>query len=255
MTGCARSPLLPAGIPVAGETRHEILTSLASRGSAVTSFRALARTRIDARGERHLFRQIFAFERPDRVRVEALPLSGAWSLSLFVARGGKAVFLDPGAKTARTGPVSLEFVEQALGLPLSTGELMALLVGAPTLAGSGAERAEVQEGADGALLVRLSPTFIWELEGGSLRPRRVFLVDPWRERPRAILEFEQYTTVAGLDLPAAVRVELPGQGAVVKLTFSSFTINRPLPGDLFRAEIPAEFTRIESDVGATPAGH
>jgi hypothetical protein len=115
--GCAT-----ASLPPPAATRE--------RARAAASYSAALRVSLKGPGVRVRTRALVAFERPDALRVEIPGPTGARLVA--VTRDGELAAVFPGERAVYRGAATAADLEALLGVPLTPGEVMDLLVGAPS---------------------------------------------------------------------------------------------------------------------------
>lgn len=127
MAGCYRAgyvgPFKPSGAALAPGAAAAILGPASSQ---LASFRALYRARIDSGNRTSTLRYGLAFKYPNRLKLDVLPLNGAYALASLVDDGRGVIYREGGKRTEEFSD-SREAILKYFGLPLSSTEAAAIL--------------------------------------------------------------------------------------------------------------------------------
>jgi outer membrane lipoprotein-sorting protein len=230
------------GMLLSPEEQGSILSLFLTRDKELSSLRQLARVRFETSEGSQTGRQVLLFERPDRVRLETLPLNTNYSLSLLVALNGQATYVDFANKKAYQGNAERELFGRFLKVPASERVLLSVFSGrVPTEL--------IQEGdvkvsrlADGTLqLNRGEGLFVWHLSGTDQKVFRFFATDTLKDKPLVDITYEWGTPVKGVELPKGMTMFFPTDGSRTFLEFTQQKVNEDIRDDLFEAVIPGDF--------------
>ena len=242
--GCAagRHPA-PAGVLMSGIEARGIFEALARKDEQLRSLRALARIHATTPDGEVSYREAVVFVKPDRLRLEALPLQGAMTLSLAVLKGGEVRVLDPGAKHAVVGMDAEGLIRTHTKIPVAPAALMALLAGV-------VPQHALREGEDRLRLFVDSAQKIYTLVRGDF-------VEYYRfdQQSLGLLEaqlrrrFDDRLAAAVRYAPARpglgglrdLHIELPLEKTSVSLSWLSAVVNGAVAERLFEVEIPADY--------------
>jgi hypothetical protein len=154
---------------------------------------------------------------------------------------------------------------QLLGVPLEVGEVVSLLAGGPPLL-EGNARIRWNDGhylveIDGrngqgetlSLAITTEERENARPEAQHPRPVRAELRDP--RGLRAVLTFEDYETVSGVDFPKRVRVVMERDNVDLEMRYREVTLDPDLPDDAFDQSPPSEalqMQRVTCDESSRP---
>lgn len=118
------------GLPVSAEQLEALQTALQARANSYSSYKSLFRTRIQAEGEGGVsLRHAVVAREPASIRIEALPLQGAYALSIFVSLEGDAALFERESGEVRRGNFGRKLLKRMLGVNVEEKDLVALLAG------------------------------------------------------------------------------------------------------------------------------
>lgn len=244
--GCRVSPppprWQPDDLPVAAAEAARLRALVLAASDQIISFRGLFGLHIRRGDEHAAFRQAIVFVRPDRLRIEALPPTGAVSLHLLVANRGTVVSLDPTVKEAAVGPSSTAVFRRFLNLPFREGEIMALVAGRVE-PGTLDDSSDVRCGQAECTIARANGRHVWRVDRTSGEIRSVRLSDPLQGKARVEVLYTAYADVGGVRIPSALTFRLPNDGVDLELTYRTGSVNTPIPDRLFELTIPSDYTR------------
>lgn len=242
LAGCAsrgaRVPRVP-GSALPPAVTNEIVTRLAECNSDIRSFRGLARASMTQGEERSAFRYAIVFEKPGSLRLEALPSSAVYTLSLLLTSAGELTYLDPASKSFHRGPIDAPAFKRFLGVPVLPADLMMILT-ACVSPDSGGEVSVFEDAAAGGVQVR-SKKYIYEAATDSLELRKAYLLNNFDESVALLVEWESYQEVQGRRIPQSMTLSIPAHSVSLHLNFTSTEINGDYPERLFHAAIPADY--------------
>ncbi len=231
------------------EDQEHVLQLLEERRELVSYYRALTRARFLQKEDSESFRYAFVYSVPERaLRIEALPVHGAMSLSLFTTYQGQFTFLIPSEKKYYRGELTPQRLKQFFGIMASERDLMHLLIGALpsemiTYPSRGVELIKRKED----LLLRDSWgrfSALLDIKNGTLKVLEVR--DRFRDQIVLRVHYPAYKEQDGALLPAKIIFELPHED--VKLSLDVQQIKLPegsLPTSLFSIPLPGGYEDIE----------
>lgn len=244
------SSQVPSGavlLPPQESTRA--LEVVRQQSAAVRTFKALSDTSIFYGDEQSTLRYVFAFEGPDKLRIEALPLNGFYTLSLFVAAEGRALLLDPAEKKAETGAFEAPLIRKMLRLPLSGRDLPSLIAGRVAADILGAGNFKVYAALNSEKLYFLSADERYYFICGRLSglPEYFEIRDPFRGGLALAVSYSDWRNFGGFDIPVALKVHAAGDDMDLDLSLSNVAVNQVLPARLFKVDIPASYRIVNLD--------
>lgn len=232
---------LVKGTPVSPQEKQQVLRTLAQRDDEISNFRGVFRSTFAYEDDKWNARQAVVFQKPDRLRIEALPTVGVSTISLLIARGGTATYLDVPNKRAYRGSAENEFFNQFLKVSASERELMSLFVGRIPSRYLG--DAEVRDAGETFTIIRGG--YIWSVDKKSMLCRVAEVRDPFHSNLLFTIEYgapKEVTPGAGL-LPSQVRIISHKGNSTASGDLISGQINSVIDQSVFESNIPVDFSR------------
>lgn len=229
----------------------QILADLSSSDQEIETLRGLTRTTIRHEDGRERLRHVIVFEKPDKLRVEALPLNSAFTLNLVAARDGKVVVLDPGSKRALTGSAGSGLIKDTIGIPVDESELMSYMSGRiPSAviardAGQQSVRVYRNDQQNTTAVVVGNYRHFWLYNNDTLDLQTVQIRNPFRDRLLLEICYELYFEVNGVRVPNKIEVWLPEEDVRFTLAFSAISVNKEFPHKLYSVRIPSDYRVYE----------
>jgi hypothetical protein len=237
-TGCTTRR---ATLPVLSE--QEQAAFLLLQQNRINSFQS-ARILLQPEGETaRPLRMAIAFKAPSSLRIDLLPLQGAFALGVFVAEGVEYRLVDMQEKEFRKGPLSRTALASVFGVEINPWDL------APILVGRIPGRFFQNEGD--LILERLSESQIM-IRSNNTRDR--FEIDAASgEVTRAVLgsassdelDIRRIRSEA-LDGQLTITVRAPVYDRMTSFSVMQLRLNQEIPDALFRLVQPSEF-RVVND--------
>jgi hypothetical protein len=215
---------------------------LNARRKPVESIRVLADATISSVTERASFRYVVVSKEPSSLRVDVLPVNGAFTLGLLVSHEGKALWLNSQERTYAEDSDERRLVAEYLGLRgVSRETVVALMTGTlPALSCSDVVVYEVENGDK--ILVDQRVHVAWHVRGASSEIVSARVLDPDGD----VVEME--ACVAGSDghAPQSLALEIfsPAR-ARVDLSLTKVVINPSLSERVFEVRPPANYTLVD----------
>lgn len=224
--------------PLLGQVREAAARVVSVRGEA----------RVRAKGEGRMAVPAFvAAEKPDRLHVEALDFFGN-PVAVLVAAGGRLGIYDSRDRTFYRGAATPQNVGRLVPLALAPEELVAILCGAPLLAGE-AVRAEPGRGhVTLEIRDRTRTTTVRVVEGAAV-------ARAWIRYAGAggyDVANGEWRDLGGTSLPENVTLSSERPGVRVEFAWTEVEVNAQLDAALFRIGPPAGARVVDLDV-AGPA--
>lgn len=219
-----------------------VLQKLARNSADLRHAKILYNARIKHGDEVTSLRYALIFEKPQRLRVEVLPLNGFYSLGLFAVSEAGSVMLEPSEKVATLSNNPQALLARYFYLPLSPSALIHLIAGAlsPEALAAGLEVRQSDQGdlvevrrVDGREVYRFSP----ELELQSCQ-----FFSPHDDQLVVEANFSDYARHEEILFPQTLHVRLVSVGVDLDLSLSSFKSGTIAPAEqLFNPAIPAGY--------------
>jgi outer membrane lipoprotein-sorting protein len=240
---CAGSKIAPpalAGKEISSTESQRLFHSLKKRSQEIETFRSIARASLEYGKERGRLRYAFVFAYPDRLRIEALPVNGLYTLNLLVARKDQAVFVDPAEKRAFVSSKAEHLLEKGFRLDVTKQELMSLLLGridSQILNGDGLR--VVVDPAGNYVVGLESAGWFWHVDPRSLCVRRA---ESWQKhQQRLIVVYGPCTGENDFKIPQSLVLLLPQDDVTMSFEQQHMAVNQKLPDELFKAAIPGDY--------------
>ena len=223
----------------------ELGSELSLKRSEVGTFRALAQAEIRYGESVNRLRYAFARSGEDNFRLEALPLTTVYTLSLLQLKDERVLYLDTGEKRAYWSSVGDGSLERLLRLPLGEQELMSYVNGrVPSSVLTSLRAGELllfkQGGAKSEkyVLRNQDGSRYWVIDSQSKLLERFHLRDPLRDLALLDIVLSDFQSSSGTLLPGQIRAQVPVNDVELVLSFRIQKINLVLPPSLFRQTIP-----------------
>lgn len=238
------------------------LDGLRRRESQVRSLRAQGSA--DQFGAQGRVRgSVFIFvERPQNLRVDTQAFGN--TLSSLVSDGTSFTLTDFRSNNFFTGPAEPCVAAQLLGIPLEAAEVVSVMAGGPPIY---AENPRIRWDDD---------HYVVDVAGTGGRSETLSLeitsaeresAQPAQQRPRAtraelrdgrgvraVITFEDYTTVSDVPFPRRVRVVMERDNVDVVVRYREIEINPELPPEAWTASAPNGMTTVPVECAPDDAG-
>lgn len=219
-----------------------IVERLWLRDNEVTSLRALSRSTFEQEDDSQTVRQVFVFEKPDKLRFETLPLNASIALSLVISRDGLATFLDSIQKKATRGSAEKEFFNALLHIPASERELMSFLTGRIPTRFLNPGELQMYRNGDGTLsVVKDDFLYYWVVNETDYSVRECQIRDQFKGILLFKVTYEGTQVVSDIVLPKKISLEVPKEDFKSTIDFTQVKLNEDVPDNLFKVEIPSDY--------------
>ena len=220
--------------PADRPSRDELILQLNLGVTEFRTIRGMAKSTYRQNGSRQSARQVVLAQYPDKLRLETLGLFGAPAL-IAATDGNQSTVLLPGEGRAYTGPSGSGFLNQFLHLPLTSEDIVAIILMRPAIIVW--QNANVSYLDDG--ISRLT------LTAGRLKQEIDF------NQNRQIVRIFSYsagTMQMGIHygdyldaFPRSLKLQMPLSAMQVSLDFSDIELNVDHKKGLFRLVPPTEY--------------
>jgi outer membrane lipoprotein-sorting protein len=236
-----RPPAAPEVFPEERRPAQELVQSLGERAAALKSLRTLASVYYSGPDARQSFQEVVLVQRPDRVRLETLSPLGA--LLILTATGDELAGFHTREGVFYRGKSSPLNLYRFTQIPLSVGELTAVLMGLPPAAGEAEWKNE-------------GPSIIREVRGGwketiTFDPSRPLPIRWQRLNPEGKVEmsarFSDFTTTPAGPFPLKIVLEAPTQQRRLEITYKEPELNVGLDAALFVQQKPENAREVPLD--------
>jgi outer membrane lipoprotein-sorting protein len=207
-----------------------------------------ARVKILSPGGDGTVTQFVVAERPDRLRLDTLDFFGN-PAAVLVTDGGRFALLDLRKGVFFRGAATPENLARLLPLAIPAEELVLLLCGAAPIA---AGRPTAVEPGDGVLRLTVEAADrVQRLDvgaGAAVHASTVSALPGLSPRPaRYDVTFGRFRDRAGRPFPGTVRLEAPGSGVRVDLSWKEIEVNAVLPEGSFTLAPPPGARIVDLD--------
>lgn len=242
LAGCFRPSFEPEGAVASADYSQRLCSELNATRQPIESVRVLADATISSVAERASFRYVVVSKEPTSFRVDVLPLNGAFTLGLLVAREGRALWLNSQERTYAEDTDERRLVAEYLGLQgVSRETAVALMTGAlPKL--SCPDVTVYSIGNGDSIIVDRHAHVAWRVQGTSSEIVSARVLDPHGDA----VEMEATVSAPRGDSPRTLALDIfsPGR-AHVDLALTKIVINPNLSERLFEVQPPAHYTLTE----------
>lgn len=219
----------------------KIISQELVRRDSISSFRGLYRVLQVKDNERALFRYSLLLQRPDTVRLDIFPSTGAYTLGLFLSRGGHALALDPGNLRAMRSENSSRVIRALLGLPLSADELASVALGTFPIS-LARESFEVKRSSKSIVASAQEGKFLWRFSPDGKQIDSVEVRRTAKGTMRANVKYQRYRVEAGANVPEVISIEIPEENLRLDLTLVNGSVNKEISQEKFVIDVPPEYT-------------
>lgn len=242
ISGCTRLSFHPlvSGSEVSDEEKASVSTRLKEKDEQLYTFRGIAKGKSEGGEIEGQFRQVMVFERPDKLRLEWLPIDAAYTLQLLIAKGGTATYLDTQSKKAVKGSLKHQFFESALNLPADEQTIMSLIIG--FVPARFAVRDDLKIYKDATLnkifVFTGDKSFYARLDPVSLLIEECELRNQFNGK---LIVRASYSRKSLSPLPQRVVIYSRDDGSTTDFTFVNAEQNLQIPSKLFEISIPSDY--------------
>ena len=234
--GTARRLALPKVVVRDSEQREQLLALVKERQALFHSVRMLLRATVVEGEQRHSVRFVVAGSRPDLLRFEVFPVTGAYVLQRAVVNGDRLLAFDASTEEVFRGDASPRNIRRAIGVALSVDELLQILVGVPPI-GRGVADADIEFRRDSNpelmhMLVRgRERHYIIGARDGVLRKGQI--IDPLSGSLAFQFEITDLMVSSEKIIPAASIFTVGNQDLVMQLSVQTVQIDPVIAEELF----------------------
>lgn len=215
-----------------------ICRSLVAKRQSVRSARALVNATVRAGSDVASLRYAIVTKEPGRMRIDLLPLEGAYTLGLLVVNRDGATLIDATNQTFARESDAEKLTREFFGLPGLTPEVvLALVTGQlPVLSCSSSQ---VFKGAGTVMIRDRESRLVWEVASDSSRITSAHILSQSGERVEALV------TVRGGDagFPTLDFSVFSPATASAEMLVRKLTINKDIPDELFTVAVPSGYSR------------
>jgi hypothetical protein len=216
-----------------------ICRSLVARRQPIRSARALVHAAVRAGNDVASLRYAIVAKEPGRMRIDLLPLEGAYTLGLLVVSRDEATLIDATNQTFAKERDAERLTREFVGLPGLTPEVVVALV-TGQLPPLSCQSAEVFKGSDGAVMVRdRESRIVWEVSSSSNAIKSAHILNRSGERVEASVRVE----IASNGLSTVDFSVFSPTTASAEMVVRKLTTNKDIPDELFNVAVPSGYSR------------
>jgi hypothetical protein len=222
-----------------GSDAQTICRSLVGKRQSVRSARALVNATVRAGSDVASLRYAIVTKEPERMRIDLLPLEGAYTLGLLVVNRDGATLIDTTNQTFAKESDAEKLTREFVGLPGLTPEVVLALV-TGQLPPLSCLSSEVFRGKDGTVMIRdRESRIVWEVASDSSMIKSAQILSQSGERVEASV------TVRGGDVgfPTVDFSVFSPASASAEMIVRKLTLNKDIPDELFSVPIPSGYSR------------
>ena len=240
VVGCARLPTFhPIGEAALEADAQNICRSLVARRQSVRSARALVSATVRAGSDVASLRYAIVAKEPGRMRIDLLPLEGAYTLGLLVVTRDGATLIDTTNHTFAKELDAEKLTREFVGLPGLTPEVVLALV-TGQLPALSCSSSEVFTGRDGAVMIRdRKSRIVWEVAPDSSRIKSAHILSQSGERIEALVGIRD----GEVGFPTVDFSVFSPATASAEMIVRKLTINKEISDDLFNVAVPSGYSR------------
>ena len=251
LSGCVVSSSvdLPDGAVLvdAPDQQQALLVTLRQKKSELTSFRALARARLEQDGKTNSFRELVAVNPPSDLRLEALPLNSAYTLQLLVCNKDRTLFLDVEKHNAFEDSSGDRLIHRVTKIPLDREAFLSLLLGRVPEQILDRDDLKIFKVGEDFLLSDAKGMNRLTINAKTLLVTNTEIRSVFDQSVLARISTHDQHKTSGILTPRNVVLELGDQKSKLNLNFAPPQINTKLKPELFTAEIPANFKAYKGE--------
>lgn len=242
LTGCVRAPRVELpGSRQDPEVSAQVCRVMTKDRSSSGALRAMVEATVQVGSHESVsFRYGIVHKEPSMMRIDVLPLEGAYTLGLFTLKDGTARFIDTQERTYAEESSADTLLEHFLGLRgLSPRVVLALLERqVPELA---CERVAVFVNQKNSVILDPVDHLAWTVDGVSPRLESVAILDSSNE----VIEARASITSSPSGYPTIGIMVYAPTSASAHLLIKKMTPNPEVPDRIFEVPIPSGYRRID----------
>jgi hypothetical protein len=216
-----------------------ICHSLVAKRQSVRSARALVNATVRAGNDVASLRYAIVAKEPGRMRIDLLPLEGAYTLGLLVVTREGATLIDTTNQTFAKEMDAEKLTREFVGLPGLTPEVVVALV-TGQLPALSCSSSEVFRGKDGQVMIRdRGSRIVWEVVSDSSAIKSAHILSQSGERVEALVGIRD----GEVGFPTVDFSVFSPATASAEMIVRKLTINKEIPDDLFNVAVPSGYSR------------
>jgi outer membrane lipoprotein-sorting protein len=216
--------------------------------SRVERVRGEARVKVESPGGSGTVTQLVAAARPDRLRIDALDFFGNPAAAL-VADGSRFALLDLREGVFYRGAATPENLARLVPLPIPARDLVLLLCGAVPIVPGVPVSIEAGDGVLRLTVEGVDRDQRLDVGAGAAVHRSKVVERPGRGVATRDYEvaFDRFEDRGGRPFPGEVRLEAPGAGVRLRLSWKEIEVNGVLPEGTFTLTPPQGVRIVDLD--------
>ena len=245
LSGCWASVYPPpvfGGIEFEGSLRQAYLEELHGRTLLAQSFKALYRVKVTSSQGSFSQRYVVLLKRPEQVKLDVLPVNGAYTIASFSIEDGVSTFVSPPERYALITKDFSNVIDNTLGFPLHPQELIGIFLGSVESVKSKEfiSQAKFYKDSDYSWLV-FSDLEYWMFDGKSKDLAFGHVRDPSNWNVKYEVQYNDYIDQAGARVPKSILIKIPEEGSMIEARLTSAGVNLEIPDEKFEIQIPEIF--------------
>ena len=223
-----------------GAQREEILSKIKEQSStAPKSIKLVSDSKITSAEGSFDFRQIFVFQEPDRLRIEAFPLNTGIALNLLVSKDGNAKYIDMEESVIHEGSAKEDFFGRYLKVPLSERDLKYLLISRfPKELLASADKIKIYSDSQNSYydVIFGEMQFYWKIDKKTFLTQEFQVRDIFKDKLLIQANYFEFSGSENLTLADKILISIPNYDFELDLNFTKRIINQNIPEELFELE-------------------
>ena len=238
--GCSVAPAFqPEATPLTYEESMAHCEQLNQERPAIESLRSLAESTISHSGDSISFRYVIVTREPKDLRIDLLPMEGAFTLGLLVTQGEHILLLNTQDKTYLETEDRAAVLERFLGIRGITREMIIAIVSgiAPHFDCS---QVEILQGQDGeSVAIDRVQHVAWDLAGNTGRVSAFYILNNEHDtiESQGALYYSGNASPSSMSL--ALYQPLEAQGIML---FKKVVINPVIADEIFTIAVPGDYS-------------
>lgn len=239
--GCVSMPRFhPPGAARSEADARRVCADIVAKRSPINSLRAVVEATVrSSKSESASFRYGIASKEPAKLRIDILPMEGAYTLGLIVIREAGATLIDTNNREFAEGRNADELLRRFLGLQGLSREVIVSLV-AGTVPAETCGRAQLFEDSSGtATFFDAERHIVWEVHATTGEIQGVQILNKDNQRLEARAEVSSNSTA-----PREIALSIfDPVSASASMIVRKVNINVTVPDGLFEVSIPSGYRR------------
>ena len=225
---------------IVGDYRYEILAKIREQSStAPKSIKLVSDSKVTSTEGSFDFRQIFVFQEPDRLRIEAFPLNTGIALNLLVSKDGKAKYIDMEESVIHEGSAKEDFFGRYLKVPLSERDLKYLLISRfPSELIESPDKIKIYAETQNSYydVVFGEMQFYWKIDKKTFLTQEFQVRDIFKDKLLIQANYFEFSDNNNVLLADKIQINIPNYDFELDLNFTKRIVNQNISEELFELE-------------------